>query len=74
MRDACEGMDLEVEMELVYEWVADSEADFLAELVEDAWFSRSEDTFGEIDEAHVPDLTLRHRMMRLIGFSEAAAA
>ena len=67
-------MDLEVEMELVYEWVADSEADFLAELIEDAWFSRSEDTLGEIDDAPAPELTLRHRMMRLIGFSDAAAA
>ncbi len=74
MRDASKRMDLEVEMELVYEWVADSEADHLAELVEDAWFSRSEDSLAEIDDAPMPELTLRHRMMRLIGFSDAAAA
>jgi hypothetical protein len=63
-------LDLEVEMELVYEWVADAEDDVLAEALEDAWFERSEETLAELDDdAPSPVPTLRGRMMRLIGLA-----
>jgi len=62
-------LELEVEMELVYEWVADAEDDFLAEALEDAWFQRSEETLAELDDAPSPEPTLRGRMMRLIGLA-----
>jgi hypothetical protein len=67
-------LDLEVEMELVYEWVADAEDDFLAEALEDAWFQRSEETLAELDDAPPRAPTLRGRMLRLIGFPRSAAA
>ena len=58
-------------MELVYEWIADAEDDHLrawADTLEDAWFTRTEDTLHEIDDAPARP-TLRGRMMRLIGFA-----
>ncbi len=61
-------MDLEVEMELVYEWTADAEDDVLAESLEDAWFHRTEDKLAELEDAPSPE-TLRGRMMRMIGFA-----
>jgi hypothetical protein len=60
-------------MELVYEWIADAEDEVLADALEDAWFQRSGEQLAEIEDAHIPE-TLRGRMMRLIGFSAAAAA
>ncbi len=61
-------IDLEVEMELVYEWTADAEDDFLADALEDAWFQRTEDTLADLEDAPSPE-TLRGRMMRIIGFA-----
>ncbi|MBA3462119.1 MAG: hypothetical protein H0T46_19320 [Deltaproteobacteria bacterium] len=65
--------DLEVEMELVYELTADAEDDLLADALEDSWFERSGEQLAEIEDALPPE-SLRVRMMRLIGFSAAAAA
>jgi hypothetical protein len=63
--------DLEVEMELVYEWVADAEDDHLAawaEALEHAWFTRDEETLHEIEDAPARP-SLGGRLLRLIAFA-----
>lgn len=48
-------MDLEVEMELVYEWTADAHDDFLAETLEDSWFDRTEAELAELADSPIGD-------------------
>ena len=61
-------VDLEVEMELVYELVADAEDEHLAEALEEAWFQCAEEQFVDVDDA-APPPTLRRRVMRAIGLA-----
>ena len=61
-------VDLEVEMELVYELTADAEDEHLTEAVEEAWFHRTEEQLVDVDDA-APPATLGRRVMRVFGLA-----